>query len=300
MKNFFYFALVLILIFCAGCGEEETDKNKTPETKVETPENPAEKLRDEVAAAGKIIIAADDFSNLQLTEIDKPVYDKYGVFDRQENNLATTLPEITPYNSEKVVYLTFDDGPDDKVTPQILDVLKQEEVPATFYVLGVMVEKNPEVLKRIFTEGHAIGNHSYNHVYEEMYASPWAFAEQFIKTDEIIQAIVGVRPLIIRAPGGTAGIFDANYWEMLKALGYVEHDWNTSTEDATAQKPDAIAEVNNVVAQLGDNPPQTVILLMHSKDGKEETAKALPDLIHMFKEKGYKFGVVTPMTPQPW
>ena len=299
MKRFFYFALILVLIFCAGCGDDETDKNKTQETKVEEPENSAEKLRDEVAATGKIIIAADDFSNLQLAEIDKPVYDKYGVFDRQENNLATTLPDITPYKNEKVVYLTFDDGPDDKVTPQILDVLQQEEVHATFYVLGVMVEKNPEVLKRIFTEGHAIGNHSYNHVYEEIYVSPWAFAEQFIKTDEIIQAVVGVRPLIIRAPGGTAGVFDANYWEMIKALGYVEHDWNASTEDATAQKPDSIAEVNNVVAQLGDNPPQTVILLMHSKDGKEETVKALPDLIHMFKEKGYKFGVVTPMTPQP-
>ena len=290
----------MFLIFCSGCDSNENDENKNQNAKVEEPENSAEKLKSEMADSNKIIIAADDFSNLQLTEIDKPVYDAYGVFDRQEKNLATTLPDIKPYESEKVVYLTFDDGPDDKVTPQILDVLKQEEVHATFYVLGVMVEQNPEVLKRIFTEGHAIGNHSYNHVYEEIYASPWAFAEQFIKTDEIIQAYVGVRPLIIRAPGGVAGAFNADYWSMIKALGYVEHDWNVSTEDATAQNPDADAEVNNIINQLGDNRPQTIIILMHSKDGKEETVKALPNLIHMFKEWGYKFGVVTPMTPQPW
>lgn len=298
MKKIFYLALVFVLIFCAGCKDEETNQNQ--ETKIEESENTVEKLRKEMSDSEKIVIAADDFSNLQLTEVDKPVYDVYGVWDRQEKNLSTALPDIKPYENEKVVYLTFDDGPDDKVTPQILDVLKEEGVHATFYVLGVMVEQYPEVLKRIFTEGHAIGNHSYNHNYEEIYASPWAFAEQFIKNDEIIQAYIGVRPLIIRAPGGTAGAFNADYWAMIKTLGYVEHDWNTSTEDATAQNPDAAAEVNNVINQLGDKRPQTVILLMHSKDGKEETAKALPDLIHMFRDWGYKFGVVTPMTPQPW
>lgn len=298
MKKFFY--LLLILIFCTGCGNEETTENNPPAVEVEEQKNPAEQLKDEMVQSGKIVIAADDFSNLQLTEVDKPVYDIYGVWDRQEKNLPTALPDLTPYESEKVVYLTFDDGPDDKITPQILDILKQEGIHATFYVLGVMVEKNPEVLKRIFTEGHAIGSHSYNHVYKELYASPWAFAEQFIKTDELIMAYVGVRPLIIRAPGGTVGAFDENYWSMIKTLGYVEHDWNTSVEDATAQQPDAAAEVNNVIRQLGDNPMQSVILLMHAKDGKEETVKALPELIKLFRDRGYKFGVVTPMTPQPW
>ena len=160
-----------------------------------------------------------------------------------------------------------------------------------------MVEKNPEVLKRIFEEGHAIGNHSYNHNYKELYKSPWAYIEQFIKTDEIIMAYIGVRPLITRAPGGTAGIFDANYWEMVKAMGYVEHDWNIVTQDATPSRPNASTQVNNVLRQLGNTPPKNVILLMHSNAGKEETVKALPELIKLFKDWGYQFGVVTPMTP---
>lgn len=297
MKKFIVLFLALIILALVGsCGGENTE---TPEKKAEetTEETSDEK---ELPQSDKFVTAAKDFSNLQLDDIKKPVYDAYGVWDRQEKNLPMTLPEITPFEpaeTEQIVYLTFDDGPDDKNTPAILDILKKEEVPATFYVLGEMAEKNPEVLKRIFEEGHAIGNHSYNHDYKDLYSSPWKYVEQFIKTDEIIMAIVGVRPLITRAPGGTAGIFDANYWEMIKAMGYVEHDWNIVTQDATPQRPNASMQVNNILRQLGQNPPRNVILLMHSNAGKEETVKALPEIIKLFKDWGYQFGVVTPMTP---
>ncbi len=252
------------------------------------------------SAPENYVLADANFSNLQLTEIDKPVYDRYGIWEREDRGLPLELPEIEPYREKSVVYLTFDDGPDDKVTPEILDILKAEDVPATFFVLGNMVEQNPSVLKRIFNEGHAIGNHSYNHVYSELYKSPWDFIDQFIKTDEIIKQTIGVRPLIIRAPGGTAGVFNNDYWNMVESCGYVEFDWNASTEDATASVPNASTQVNNIIKQLGDNPPRTVMILMHSKAGKEETAKALPTLIHMLRDWGYSFGVVTPMTPQPW
>lgn len=246
------------------------------------------------------VVADEKFSNLQLTEVDKPVYDKYELTEREAKGLTVALPEIEPYRAEKVAYLTFDDGPDDKVTPQILDILKAEGVPATFFVLGNMVEQNPSVLKRIFNEGHAIGNHSYNHVYSELYRSPWDFADQFIKTDEIIKETIGVRPLIIRAPGGTAGVFNNDYWAIVDSCGYAEYDWNASTEDATASVPNASKQVDNIVKQLKNYQPNTLIVLMHSKSGKEETAKALPALIDLLRNKGYKFGVVTPMTPQPW
>ena len=246
------------------------------------------------------VVATENFSNLQLKEIDKPVYDKYGVLEREKLGLPCELPEIEPYNGGNVAYLTFDDGPDDKVTPQILDILKAEDVPATFFVLGNMVEQNPGVLKRIFNEGHAIGNHSYNHVYSELYRSPWDFVDQFIKTDKIIKETIGVRPLIIRAPGGTAGVFNNDYWAMVDSCGYAEYDWNASTEDATASVPNAAAQVRNIKKQLDEYPTHNVIILMHSKAGKEETAKALPALIDLLRSRGYKFGVVTPMTPQPW
>lgn len=300
MKKLFCTIAIIMTILISGCGiDEEIETPPEPEKPAEVVVKP-EPAPEPSLDNGKYILADDDFSNLQLDEVDKPVYDRYGVWDRQERGLPMALPEIEPYRAESVAYLTFDDGPDDKITPKILDVLKQENVKATFFVLGNMAEKYPKVLKRIFDEGHQIGNHSYNHVYKDLYKSPWDFVEQFMKTDDIIMEYTGVRPLVIRAPGGVAGVFNQNYWEMVNACGYAEYDWNISTEDATASKPNSSTQVNNVIKQLGTQPPHSIIILMHSKDGKDETVKALPELITMLRNWGYKFGVVTPMTPQPW
>ncbi len=309
MKKFFCVLLIMIAAVIGGCGEEETktDANQIPReiaTNDKSDEPSDEPLKQEIiltAQPGKdYVLAADDLSNLQLIDPTLPVYDKYIIWERQEKNLPIVLPKLEPYEAESTVYLTFDDGPDDKVTPQILDILKNEGVKATFYVCGNMVDTYPEVLARIFNEGHAIGNHSYNHVYKELYASPWSFMEQIIKTDESIRNVIGVRPFIIRAPGGTSGMFSANYYSMVEDCGYVEHDWNALTEDATPSRPNASTQINNVLKNLGDNPPHNVIVLMHCNSDKTETVKALPELIHLLRDWGYKFGVVTPMTPQPW
>ncbi len=296
MKKFLVSALALTIFSVSGSTSEGIPPFEKLENVMAKPIQIIEEIK--LPENEPYILADESFSNLQLEDIDKPIYDKYSISERQERGLTTYLPEVAPYREEKVAYLTFDDGPDAKVTPQILDILKKENVKATFFVLGNMVEQNPKVLKRIFDEGHAIGNHSYNHVYSELYRSPYDFVDQFIKTDEIIKKCIGVRPLIIRAPGGAAGVFNNDYWNMLDYCGYVEYDWNICTEDATASAPNAATQINNVKKQMGDDPPRALVILMHSKDGKEETAKALPKLIHMLRDSGYKFGVVTPMTPQ--
>ena len=154
--------------------------------------------------------------------------------------------------------------------------------------------------ERIFDEDHAIGNHSYNHDYDDLYSTPWNFMEQIIKTDNAIKNVIGVRPFIIRAPGGAGGMFRSDFYSMVKDCGYVQHDWNALTEDATPSRPDAAQQVQNVLNNLGDNPPRNVIVLMHCNGDKFETVKALPEIIHLLRDKGYTFGVVTPMTPQPW
>ena len=326
MRKIFCAILLLTLTLClSGCSDEakDTNANEIPtevatgkiddkptsngdKSDTKTSDGKTAEVTPEVkptvtAQEGKdYIVAADDYSNLQLTDPTIPVYDKYNIWERQEKGLPVALPELAPYEAESTVYLTFDDGPDDKITPQILDILKAEGVKATFYVCGNMVDANPTVLKRIFDEGHAIGNHSYNHDYKQIYASPWGFMEQIIQTDESIRNVIGVRPFIIRAPGGAGGMFNANYYSMVDDCGYVEHDWNVLTEDATPSRPNASDQVNNVLKYLGEQPPRTVILLMHCNGDKAETVKALPEIIHFLRDWGYKFGVVTPMTPQPW
>ena len=297
-KKFLMLLVLTFSVFLTGCGDEEESKpvehNQETENVVETtnviPEAPANN-----------VIAADDFSNLQLDDITKPVYDKYTIWERQEAGLPMQLPEIAPYTEGKVAYLTFDDGPDDVVTPIILDILKNYGIRATFYVCGNMVEAYPQVLKRIYSEGHAIGNHSYNHVYKELYPSTDKFLIQISNTDDIIKEYIGVRPLIIRTPGGRAGMWTPEYEPLVTACGYVEHDWNVSTEDATAKKPSPQEMIQLVDEQTNKPlPNDAAIILMHSKSGKENTAAALPGIIKVLVDKGYSFGVVTPMTPQPW
>ena len=319
MKKIFCLTLILLTFALTGCGEEpkSADVNQIPtevaeETAYKISDKSADKKSDKPADKPKpaepakpaqegkdYIVADDDLSNLQLNDPTIPVYDKYIIWERQEKGLPIVLPYLEPYEEKSTVYLTFDDGPDDKITPQILDILKAEGVKATFYVCGNMVEAYPDVLKRMFNEGHAIGNHSYNHRYDELYKSPWSFMEQIIKTDVAIKNVIGVRPFIIRAPGGV-DMFSANYWTMVEDCGYIEHDWNALTEDATPSKPNASQQINNVLKYLGDDPPRSVVILMHSNADKAETVKALPELIHFLRDWGYQFGVVTPMTPQPW
>lgn len=247
------------------------------------------------------VLAADDLSNLQLDTPDVPVYDAHTLAERRQEGLAVTLPALTPYREGKVAYLTFDDGPDDKNTPAVLDVLKEAGVKATFYVTGAQAEAHPDVLRRIYAEGHAIGNHSYDHRYEKLYPSVDGFFREMERTDEVIYGILGVRPLILRAPGGRIGHFTAAYAPALQAHGYVEHDWNVSSADAAPGHPTAQDFIDNITGETeGEATAHTAIILMHSSEGHEETVKALPEIIRVLREKGYAFGVVTPMTPQPW
>ena len=304
MRKIFCVALLIFAALVVGCGQQPSGEIPTEvgSAQVETqPQADSQSQAETQPVAKNYVLAADDLSNLQLDDVTLPVYDKYTLWERQEKKLPFVIPELTPYDAQPVAYLTFDDGPDDVVTPQILDILKAENLKATFYVCGNMVEAYPGVLKRIFEEGHAVGNHSYNHEYDELYASPWAFMEQIIKTDEVIKNIIGVRPLIIRAPGGSNGMFTSpDFYSMIKDCGYVEHGWNALTSDAMIPRPDAEQQVQNVMENLGSEPPRAAIILMHCNGDKFETAKALPDIIRLLREKGYTFGVVTPMTPQPW
>ena len=290
-----FFGGIILLgaaVFLTGCGTVPKDADSS---------SSSTQAAEETQTSPDYVLAADDFANLQLDDPTKPVYDKYTLSDRRAKGLTTALPDLTPNKEGKVVYLTFDDGPDDKNTPAILDILKENGVKATFYVTGAHAELHPEVLQRIYKEGNAIGNHSYDHDYKKLYVSPQTFLAEMERTDEIIHGIIGVRPLILRAPGGVIGHFTKAYGPALKENGYVEHDWNVSSADAAPNHPVAQDFIDNIDSQT-DQPvaAHSAIILMHCSEGHEETVKALPKIIEILKAKGYTFGVITPMTPQPW
>lgn len=124
------------------------------------------------------------------------------------------VPKADP-KAEKKVYLTFDDGPSD-LTLEVLDILHKEGIKGTFFVLGEQAEARPEIINRIYEEGHTIGNHTYDHRYDKLYGHFQDFWAQIKKTEELIRLITGERPQLVRAPGGTAGHFDQSYFDLME------------------------------------------------------------------------------------
>ncbi len=234
------------------------------------------------------------------TNAGGPVYDTLTVDRRRRDNLPTALPVALPYYGERTVYLTFDDGPDPDLTPAILRILRQAGIRATFFVIGSQAEKYPQIVRRIYDEGHALGNHTYSHVYRDLYRSPAAYTAQLRRTDDILMKIIGVRPRISRAPGGTAGSFTAEYWQALTAQGYREVGWNVNSGDAS--RATAVRIAANVAHQMdsGKYLWNRAIVLMHDGPGHDETVRALPAVIKYFKDRGFTFRVVNLETPPAW
>ena len=277
-------------------GKEKKQETAKPAADAKTPKQETTKPAKQ---ALPYVIAADAFSNLQLPDATHPVFDARTLSERISLGLPVALPTLSPYYSGKTAYLTFDDGPDDEVTKTVLDILAENNVKATFYVTGINAATYPDTVRRMVAEGHAVGNHSYDHDYDRLYTSPDAFLYEMVQTDEILYGILGFRPLILRAPGGTFSHFTSEYEACLEENGYVEHDWNVSIADTASGNPTAQDFIDNVMAQTADGK-ESAIILMHSSYGHQETAKALPEIIRVLRERGYRFGVVTPMTPQPW
>jgi peptidoglycan/xylan/chitin deacetylase (PgdA/CDA1 family) len=239
-------------------------------------------------------------TNNILPTNDKPEYDIFTTQERQERHLATALKVSEPFYGSKVVYLTFDDGPSPENTQSVLAILKENNIKATFFLVGTEIEKYPDTLKQIYTEGHAIGSHSYNHVYRDLYQSAKSYISQLHRSDTVIKNIINVRPRISRAPGGAAGNFTTTYWNVLNEEGYIEVGWNIISGDASTAKAETI--LNNIIYQTNKNTFlwSHAIVLMHDGRGHAETVKALPNIIKFYKEQGFEFRVINSKTPSAW
>lgn len=184
----------------------------------------------------------------------------------------------------KIMYLTFDDGPSAESTEQILDILKERNIKATFFVIGENVRKHPEIARRIVEEGHTIGIHCDVHDYERLYESVDSYVADFEKAYDTVLSVTGVEAKIFRFPGGSVNACNKDVCSdiiaEMEARGFVYFDWNASVEDATGGKPTPEKLVQNAVdTSLGR---KRVILLAH--DRVENTALALNALIDAFPE----------------
>ena len=249
-----------------------------------------------------VAFVGDDFS-LPPVDNDKPVYDKYTLAERKAKGLPLTYGKMREYYyGDHVVYLTFDDGPNKANTEKILQILKDEDIHATFFLTGQNVRLYPDVVKEIYQSGNAIGVHSYTHDYKKIYASPQAYMDELLQTDTLIYNAIGVRPVISRAPGGTSGHFTPAFWQAIQDVGYIEVGWNALTGDADGTGKTAEKEIANIKNQMALRPylHSHLVILMHDASGHEATVEALLTIIKMLKDQGYTFRVVTTAIPPSW
>jgi peptidoglycan/xylan/chitin deacetylase (PgdA/CDA1 family) len=206
----------------------------------------------------------------------------------QTSALQKTEQTTDQKAKQKTVYLTFDDGPSN-VTPSVLETLRKHNVKATFFVLGEQAKSHPELINAIWEQGHVIGNHTYNHNYHDLYSGFTEFWNQIKQTEEVLREITGIRPQLVRAPGGTYGHFDDTYFGLMKEAGYTVMDWTVDSGDSRRKGVPAADILRDSVPSL---KASRVILLLHDGAGHSESAKALPEIIARYKAAGYTFGVL--------
>lgn len=206
--------------------------------------------------------------------------------------------------NQKIVFLTFDDGPNTTITPQILDILQREKVPATFFIVGKFLqEKNIPMLRRALNEGHGIALHSDTHDYKHLYpgrsADVAALIEEAEKIQNKLQSIFGsdFKSQVWRYPGGHMSWNNmASADKALSNLGIEWIDWNCLTGDAEVKshRPTTIQGQVQYLDQSLHKNEETKIAVVLSHDGKNKqlTADSLPSVIAYFKDQGYEFGIL--------
>ncbi len=200
---------------------------------------------------------------------------------------------------KNAIFLTFDDGPASNTTNEILDILKEENIKATFFVTN---NGDDNIIKREYNEGHAIGLHTGTHKYSEIYSSVQNYFNDIETVSKRVDKIIGIKPKIIRFPGGSSNTISAKYQTGIMTTltsevinrGYKYYDWNVDSEDAgKCAKKDENCIYESVINNL--NKERCNMILMH--DTKEITVKALKNIIVYGKTNGYSFYKIETNTP---
>ena len=200
----------------------------------------------------------------------------------QTTPAATSSETSTPSISGKLVALTFDDGPNPNNTAHLLDILAEYNVKATFFLQGVNVKANPELVKREYQEGHELGNHTYNHP-KLTELSFKEVDEQINKCNDLIEEACGFRPVLMRPPYGSTTYSLRDH--LRDVLGMPCIKWSGDLRDSFTSNVDEIVNEALTTTKDGD------ILLLHDTHGY--SVEAVPRIIKGLREQGFTFVTVT-------
>lgn len=218
-----------------------------------------------------------------------------GIITGQDYKSLPTKYVIRKYgNVNKQVILTFDDGPDPTYTPQVLDILKKEKVPATFFIVGIQAENNLPLLQRIHREGHEIGNHTFTHPNMAVVGTERA-ATEMEATRLLIEAVTGRSTVLFRAPYN-ADAEPTTYAELKPVALSKQKNYYTVGESIDPEDWEknisADSIYHRVIAQYEANPEKGIILLHDAGGDRSATVAALPRIIQYFKARNIQFTTV--------
>ncbi len=262
-------------------------------------------LRDQVSAAEELLERTQLEAQTELDGRQAMIASQQAELAAKEEELGQLQDRINQLQNEleqaqmknpnqKVAYLTFDDGPSAH-TPELLNILKEQNVSATFFVMST---KYPQYMKDIVEQGHAIGLHTYSHRYSEIYKSVDAYFKDLDRIAALVKEQTGQTTELIRFAGGSSNLVSRKYAkgimttlaEEVAERGYRYFDWNCDSSDAVGKNIPAVTLLKNVKAGVGNK--KSVCVLMHDSDGKETTLEALPQIIEYLRDEGYVFATL--------
>ena len=218
----------------------------------------------------------------------------YTVTDNSGNSVSVnrTVNVYAPNTGDKMIYLTFDDGPSG-YTWELLDILDRYNVKATFFVTG---RGDSSLIGEEYRRGHAIGLHTYSHNYATVYTSVDAYFNDLNAINEVVKAQTGSYSNIIRFPGGSSNTVSANYssgimsqlTSMVEARGYKYYDWNVSSGDGSSVILESSGYASNVINGLGNG--SSYVVLQH--DTNINSIRAVSSIIEYGLSHGYSFGTL--------
>jgi chitin deacetylase len=203
-----------------------------------------------------------------------------GFSDSIPSNFQGAIIESAKLSPEqKVIALTFDDGPWPESTAQVLDILKKNQIKATFFVIGQNVKNFPNLLKQEIAEGHVVGNHTWHHWYQ--FLNPQAAAYEIDHTEDIIFKTTGLKTNLFRPPGGVMHNGVVDYARNSK---YAIILWSSDSVDYS--RPDVSKLIGNVFREA---KPGGIVLMHDGGGNRSRTVHALPEIIANFRNQGYRF-----------
>ncbi|KAJ3128539.1 hypothetical protein HK098_004169 [Nowakowskiella sp. JEL0407] len=194
---------------------------------------------------------------------------------------STGSPDYLQCKDPNVLALTFDDGPDAKLTPPLLDTLKTLNVPVTFFVLGQLAQQNPTIIKRAFDEGHQISSHTWDHPNLTTLAGD-AIRSQLTQTETVLKGIIGLTTVLMRPPYGEINV---NVMNEIHTLGYSAIVWNLDTNDWEKKDP-IVAFQADLKAGSG------YISLQHDIQEPSVTPAKITEIVTLAKSRGFRFSTV--------